>query len=96
MIIDFHTHIFPDTLAKKAKETLLRNVNYRYEPATDLTKAGLIETMDKWCIDISVNQPVITKRTQLQSTNLWAQSVCDDRIISFGGIFPQKKITKKI
>ena len=95
MIIDFHTHIFPDTLAKKARETLLRNVNYRYEPTTDLTKAGLMKTMDQWGIDISVVQTVITKSTQLQNTNLWAQSVCDDRIIAFGGIFPHTEDYKK-
>ena len=95
MIIDIHTHIFPDALASKAKETLLNNVNYRYEPQTNLTEKGLLEKMDLWGIDISVVQPVITKKTQLINTNLWAQSISSDRIISFGGIYPHTEDYKE-
>ncbi len=95
MIIDFHTHIFPEELATKAKETLLKNINYRYEPVTDLTKKGLITRMDQWGIDISVVQTIITKKTQLEKTNRWAQSISDDRIIAFGGIFPHTEDYKK-
>lgn len=95
MIIDFHTHIFPDNLAPKAKQTLLRNINYRYEPMTDLTKKSLIDKMDQWGIDKSVVQTIITKKTQLEKTNLWAQSISDDRIITFGGIFPHTDDYKK-
>ncbi|NLF37153.1 MAG: amidohydrolase family protein [Clostridiaceae bacterium] len=95
MIIDIHTHVFPDELAQKAKDTLLKNINYRYEPVTNLTKDSLIEKMNLWGIDISVVHPVITKKTQLKNTNLWAQSISDDRIISFGGIYPHTEDYKK-
>ena len=95
MIIDIHTHVFPDELAQKAKDTLLKNINYRYEPVTNLTKDSLIEKMILWGIDISVVHPVITKKTQLKNTNLWAQSISDDRIISFGGIYPHTEDYKK-
>ncbi len=88
MIIDFHTHIFPDELSKKALSSLLKNINNLYTPVTDMTKNSLLLHMDKSGINLSVNQPVITKATQFKSTNLWAKSVCGDRIVSFGGIYP--------
>jgi predicted TIM-barrel fold metal-dependent hydrolase len=88
MIIDFHTHAFPDDLAEKALYTLLRNLDNLYTPVNNATISGLLKNMDEWNIDISVVQPVITKQSQLQKTNEWARSIGSDRIISFGGIYP--------
>jgi len=88
MIIDFHTHIFPDDLALKALSALLSNISSIYHPVTDGTKASLLKNMDEWGIDISIVQPVITKQSQTQNTNKWARSVCSDRLVSFGGIYP--------
>jgi uncharacterized protein len=88
MIIDFHTHIFPDKLASKALSALLANTGHIYSPVTDVTKAGLLKNMDEWGIDISVVQPVITKQSQTLNANKWASEICSDRIISFGGIYP--------
>ncbi len=95
MVIDIHTHIFPDELAPKAKETLTRNINYAFLPYTDLTKKGLLEVMDIWGVDISVIQTIITKPSQLEKTNLWAHSVACDRVIPFGGIFPHSPTYKQ-
>lgn len=88
MIIDFHAHVFPDALAPKAKKSLTESINNLYEPVTDLTVGGLLERMDEWGIDISVTQPVITKLSQLKTTNEWAAGTASDRIVPFGGIFP--------
>lgn len=88
MVIDFHTHVFPDNLAEKALGTLLHNINYLYEPYNDTTLSGLIRNMDAWGIDLSVVQPVVTKPSQMKSLNAWAASICSDRILSFGGIYP--------
>ncbi|MCX7772522.1 MAG: hypothetical protein N2376_05345, partial [Clostridia bacterium] len=88
MIIDFHTHAFPDELASKAMATLTSNVNHIITPVQNGTLSGLMDNMDKWGIAISVLQPVITKQSQMRKTNEWAKSVCSDRIISFGGIYP--------
>lgn len=95
MTIDFHTHIFPDDLAPKAMSSLLKNLDNLYTPVNDGTLGGLIKNMDAWGIDISVVQPVITKQSQVRKMNLWAQSICSDRIISFGGIFPHHEDYKK-
>ena len=47
-----------------------------------------------WNIDCSVVQPIVTKPSQLKHTNEWAQSICSDRIISFGGIYPYSESYK--
>lgn len=88
MTIDFHTHIFPDELAHKALDALLSHNTYFFSPVTNATKAELLKRMDEWGINISVVQPVITKQSQMQKINYWAESICSDRLISFGGIYP--------
>lgn len=88
MIIDFHTHVFPDNLAEKALSSLLASINNSFTPVNNATVSGLLKNMDAWNIGISVAQPVITKQSQMQKTNEWARSICSDRIISFGGIYP--------
>jgi len=88
MVIDFHTHIFPDGLAHRAISTLLSGIEGIYTPVTDGTKAGLLKNMDEWGIGLSVVQPVVTKQSQTENTNKWASAVCSDRILSFGGIYP--------
>lgn len=88
MVIDFHTHAFPDDLAEKALDTISANIDYIYTPVHNGTISSLLKNMDAWNIDISVIQPVVTKQSQTRKTNEWARSICSDRIISFGGIYP--------
>ncbi len=88
MIIDFHAHIFTDALAPKAREVLIKNAGDAYTHCTDMTKSGLIAYMDAHGIDKSVVLPIVTKQHQTVTINEWAKSICDDRIISFGSIFP--------
>lgn len=88
MIIDFHTHIFPDALAPRAIDTLLSRAGGIFPPVTDGTQGGLIRSMDEAGIDISVIQPVITKESQTVTINEWAAGLASERIIPFGGIFP--------
>ena len=89
MIIDFHTHVFPDALAKRAMASLYDSAGGQYEPVHDGTVSGLLENMDMAGIDISVVQPVITKPSQTKSINEWAASICSDRLVCFGGVHPQ-------
>lgn len=109
MIIDFHTHIFPDALAPRALESLVNNIRLHNpqalvehgslaSPATDLTLADTITKMDKNGIDISVVQPVITKPSQTVKLNEFAAKIMDEnptRIVSFGGIHPQSDDWKR-
>ena len=88
MIIDFHTHAFPDALAKRAIDTLLSLSEGKFPLFTDATAKGLLAYMDECGIDKSVLQPIVTKEKQLVSLNEWAVSLKSDRIIPFGGIYP--------
>jgi predicted TIM-barrel fold metal-dependent hydrolase len=88
MIIDFHTHVFPDNLAERALSVLLNNLNNSISPVNNATVSGLLKNMDQWNIDISVAQPILTKQSQTKNTNEWARSICSGRIISFGSIYP--------
>ena len=88
MVIDFHTHIFPDAIASRAITSLAESINYLYHPVTNGSKTELLQRMDEWGVDVSVAMPVITKPSQHIKTNDFAKSATDGRVISFGGIHP--------
>ncbi len=88
MVIDFHTHVFPDALAPRAIASLVEACGGAYPPQTDGTKNGLIDSMNENGIDISVVQPVITRQSQFNTLNNFARDLQNERIISFGGLFP--------
>ena len=95
MIIDFHTHVFPDHIAPSAISKLSSEIDDIYPIVTDGTLSGLLKVMDEWGVDISVVQPVITRPSQVTTINNWAQNICSDRIISFGAIYPLSDDYKK-
>ena len=87
-IIDIHAHIFPDEIAADTIRMLSEKIDNIYELVGDGSVSALLKNMDDWGIEISVAQPVVTKLSQTRRVNEWAASVCSDRIISFGGIYP--------
>jgi len=88
MIIDFHTHVFPDDLAPSAIHKLTTGIDNLYPPVHDGTVAGLLRNMDAWGVDASVILPVVIKASQARKINAWVRSVCSERIVGFGGIWP--------
>lgn len=92
MLIDFHTHIFPEKIAKGTMAILKKPMaDYKggsYEPHTDGTLEGLKKSMKENNIDISVVLPVVTSPKQTETINDFAKSVCSKEIFAFGGIFP--------
>lgn len=94
-VIDIHTHAFPDALAERAINSLIQGCNGEYMPCSDGTLNGLLNNMEKFHIDLSVVQPVITKPSQTKTLNEWAQSIQNDKIISFGGIHPDSDDCKR-
>ena len=83
MIIDFHTHIFPDKLAAKAISALEKSGNVK--AFTDATLNGLISSMDKSGIDYSVT----SKPSQTPNINDFAIQInANKKIFSFGGVHP--------
>lgn len=96
MVIDFHTHIFPDKIAAKSIEHL-ENAS-GITAATNGTLQGLLDSMDKNNVDMSVILPVVTKPSQFESVNLFAAKVNQEykgRLISFGGIHPDSEDYKR-
>ena len=67
MIIDFHTHTFPDNIAEKALKKL--SDSSRAVPYTKGTASSRFESMKKAGIDLSVNLPVATKAHQVVEIN---------------------------
>lgn len=100
MLIDFHTHIFPDRIAEKTLEVLKAgSLKYEHKEATsyyDGTKDGLLSLMARSGVDISVALPIATKPTQTDSINTFTSSVTDEKIISFATLHPQNEDTDKI
>ena len=92
MIIDFHTHIFPDKIAARSIEALSKVSGIK--AATDGTLNGLLTSMDKSGVDLSVIMPVVTKPSQFETVNTFAKSVNEQyagRLLSFGGIHPDSE-----
>lgn len=88
MIIDFHTHIFPDKIAGKTIAHLSQVGGIK--PATDGTLDGLKRSMQETGVDISVIAPVVTKPEQFENVNRFAKELNEkkEQVLSLGGIHP--------
>ena len=93
MIIDFHSHIFPDKIAEKTIQALSGKSGTK--PSTDGSVDGLIKAMNRANCDICVTLPVLTKPTRFDSVTAFVlsvnerfQSELNRKIISFAGIHP--------
>ncbi|OQB14774.1 MAG: Amidohydrolase [Firmicutes bacterium ADurb.Bin193] len=87
MVIDFHTHIFPDKIAQKTIEILSRRAGLA--AYTDGTLGALKRSMAEAGVDISVVLPIATKPSQANTINTYAAEITGrDGIISFGSVHP--------
>lgn len=86
MILDVHTHVFPDEMAERIVAQLA--VAAEVPAFLDGTTGALINSMDQAGIDVSVIAPVSTKASQVRSINDFSASVASDRIIPFGSLHP--------
>ena len=92
MIIDFHSHLFPDRIAERTIAALSTKGSI---PAfSDGTAAGIEEKMEAAGISVAVNLPVLTNPASFESLNRFASEINSQyadkcrRIISFAGIHP--------
>ena len=92
MIIDFHTHVFPDKIAERTIAALSAQGGI---PAYfNGTVTGLLAEMERAGVSLSVNLPVLTSPKQFDSANRFAAEINqtfsdkEQRIISFAGIHP--------
>ena len=90
MIIDFHTHVFPDKIAASTLETL--SGKSHTTPFTDGTLNGLLNSMKSFGVDVSIILPVATKPSQVIKINDNAARINEKffakGIISFAAIHP--------
>ena len=93
MILDFHTHVFPDRIAEKTIQYLSEKGGI--PPFSDGRVEGLLREMEAAGVDLAVNLPVLTAPTQFDSVNRFAEELNalfaskERRILSFAGIHPQ-------
>jgi len=102
MIIDAHTHIYPDPVAGKAIQTIIGNTNGCLDAYTDGTYNNLLTSMDDARVDISIVLNVATNPKQGKSNLQWLKKMIDfsPRMIYFGSVHPfdadYKKIIKEL
>ena len=73
MIIDFHTHIFPEKVAEKAIPKLADVIHIT--PSTNGTADSLLESMARAGVHTSVILPTVTNVKQFDSIIRFAQSI---------------------
>lgn len=86
-MIDFHTHIFPEEIAGNAID-LLSEHSGKYRPHTDGTLAGLLRSMDKAGISLSVVSNIATKPAQLYPILDFSLRIQSERIYPMVSIHP--------
>ncbi len=86
MIIDIHTHAFPDTLAERAVLHLEEEGNVK--ACLDGKVSSLIISMDTAGIDASVVASIATKPDQFRPIMEWSSGIADHRIHPFPSVHP--------
>lgn len=85
-IIDFHTHIYPTTLARRAMAVVGRERDvYDKLPV----KENLLKRMAEEEISLSVVHHVTTKPATQTDVNRFASEIMRPNMISFGGLHPE-------
>ena len=88
MLIDFHTHCFPEKIASRAIEKLAR-ASGGFVPHTNGTVESLKERMAEDGISAAVVLNIATNEHQQKSVNDYAISINNKKdIFSFGSVFP--------
>ena len=98
MIIDFHTHTFPDSIAAKTIEKLKSAAGVPSH--SDGTAAGLSASTAEAGIDYALVLPIATDPRQVATINEVAYktnlSANRKRLLSFGAIHPDSPDIKKV
>ena len=97
MLIDFHTHIFPEKIAQRSIDALVAGIKREQgedygggAPLTcrPATLEGLLASMERSGVDRSICLPIATKPSQTESINRFAETVRSEKVLSFGTLHP--------
>jgi hypothetical protein len=86
MMIDFHTHAFPDALAERAMPMLEQEGNVK--AVLDGKVSSLLRSMDEAGVHASVVASIATRPHQFDSILKWSAEIVSDRIIPFPSVHP--------
>ena len=86
-IFDFHTHVFPSKIVKRAMESLTKSSG-NLVPFTDGTREGLLSLLDADGIDCAVVLNIATNAEQMARVNDYAIAINAGRLFSFGSVYP--------
>lgn len=87
MIIDFHTHAFPDALAPLAMKALLAEAP-GIKAYLNGTVGELLRSMDRAGIERSVICCIATRPMQFEPILRWCAQIRSDRLIPFPSVHP--------
>ena len=87
MIIDFHTHCFPEKIAQRAIASLSHAAG-GLVPHTNGTPESLVKLMDDVGVSKSVVLGIATNEKQMQNVNNFAKELSSDRLVGFGSVHP--------
>ena len=95
MIIDFHTHIFPEKIAPRAIASLQDGVRrvegVESEAYTDATYGGLVKSMDENGVNMSIVLPIVTNPEKPDGINNYAETIRNSRVLSLGSVHPMQE-----
>lgn len=88
MIIDAHTHIFPDNIARGAIKTMQSSSHAAVY--CEATESALAEAMESAGIDVSINLPCVTNPLKVRQINERSarRNSRQNKIFNIGGIHP--------
>ncbi len=94
MIIDFHTHAFPDRIYERTIKILEDNIvnfgGYEFKAIGSGSVGGLMENMASEGIDASVVLPIATAPKQTENINNFAALINGrENVYSFGSLHPE-------
>ncbi len=92
-IIDFHTHAFPDKIAKKAMDALKAGADWK--PALNGTINDLLKSMNEAGITNSVIASIATKGDQFEPILKWSKKIRSEQIIPFLSVKPDDQNSLK-
>lgn len=89
-IIDFHTHAFPDELAKRAISALVEEGKKKFDVTAHLDGRveSLLSSMDRNNIEKSIICSIATKPSQFEPIIAWSKKIGSERLIPFPSLHP--------
>lgn len=85
MIIDFHTHMYPE----KIRERAMAAIPAPYRAAIDGSRNGLLKSMELNEIDLAVNLPLVNTPRNARGVNAWAEMEDHGPIRMLGSLHPE-------